>query len=153
EHLPGNMVGGHGHAQWLAARRTGLRIIVDDGIGRLDPAQRLTGWPFCPPVFLPDGSSKLLTRGGFFSPSPDGGWPLLLLFSPSRRSNSAMRACSADISSCCSAFCLRNAAITASADAGPGDAAVAGSCESEPAGREMGSLTHVPSRVSPVDQS
>src|ERR1035437_6669634 len=50
------------------------------------------GWPFCPPVFLPDGSRRLLTRGGFFSPSLDGGLPLLLLFSPSRRSNSAMRA-------------------------------------------------------------
>ena len=56
------------------------------------------GWPFCPPGFLPEGSRKLLTRTGFFSPSLDGGLPLLLLFSPSRRSNSAMRACIAAIS-------------------------------------------------------
>jgi len=25
-------------------------------------------WPFCPPVFLPDGSRKLLTRAGFDGP-------------------------------------------------------------------------------------
>ena len=30
------------------------------------------GWPFCPPVRLPDRSRRLLTRGGFFSPSLDG---------------------------------------------------------------------------------
>ena len=50
------------------------------------------GWPGCPPVFLPERSRRLLTRGGFFNPSLDGGLPLLLLFSPRRRSNSAMRA-------------------------------------------------------------
>ena len=50
------------------------------------------GWPFCPPVFLPDGARRLLTRRGLFSPSLDGGLPLLLLFSPRRRSSSAMRA-------------------------------------------------------------
>jgi hypothetical protein len=49
------------------------------------------GWPFWPPVFLPDDSRKLLTRGAFLNPSLDGGLPLLLLFSPRRRSNSAMR--------------------------------------------------------------
>ncbi len=38
------------------------------------------GWPFCPPDFLPD-ARRLLTRGGFFNPSLDGGLPLLLLFS------------------------------------------------------------------------
>ncbi len=56
------------------------------------------GWPFWPPGFLPEGSRRLLTRTGFFSPSLDGGLPLLLLFRPSRRSNSAMRACIAAIS-------------------------------------------------------
>jgi hypothetical protein len=39
----------------------------------------------------PDDSRRLLTRGGFFSPSLDGGLPLLLLFNPSRRSSSANR--------------------------------------------------------------
>src|SRR5215472_7646650 len=50
--------------------------------------------PFCPPDFLPDGSRKLLTRGargGFFSPSLEGGLPLLVLFNPSRRSSSPIR--------------------------------------------------------------
>ena len=56
------------------------------------------GWPFWPPGFLPERSRRLLTRAGFFSPSLDGGLPLLLLFNPSRRSNSAMRACIAAIS-------------------------------------------------------
>src|SRR5215470_2642281 len=53
------------------------------------------GWPFCPPDFLPDGSRKLWTRrtrAGFFKPSLDGGLLLLLLFNPSRRSNSDTRA-------------------------------------------------------------
>ena len=40
------------------------------------------GWPFCPPGFLPERSRRLLTRAGFFSPSLDGGLPLLLLFRP-----------------------------------------------------------------------
>jgi hypothetical protein len=59
-------------------------LIVASGVSvrrRVSP-----GWPVCPPVFLPDGSRRLLTRGGFFSPSLDGGLPLLLLFSPRRRS-------------------------------------------------------------------
>jgi hypothetical protein len=30
---------------------------------------------------LPEGSRKLLTRGGFFNPSLEGGLPLLLLLS------------------------------------------------------------------------
>jgi hypothetical protein len=40
---------------------------------------------------LPDGCRKLPVRGGFFSPSLDGGLPLLPLFSPTWRSNSAIR--------------------------------------------------------------
>src|SRR6516165_5767056 len=80
--------------------------------------------PFCPPDFLPDGSRKLLTRGargGFFSPSLEGGLPLLVLFNPSRRSsspirsfspalsasNSATRAFSATFSACREAFSWR----------------------------------------------
>src|SRR5665647_810748 len=62
------------------------------------------GWPFCPPLFLPEDSRRLLTRTGFFSPSLDGGLPLLLLFSPSRRSNSAMRASCATNSAMRSSF-------------------------------------------------
>jgi hypothetical protein len=41
-------------------------------------------WPFWPPGFLLDGSRELRVRGGFFSPSLDGGFPLLLLSKPSR---------------------------------------------------------------------
>jgi hypothetical protein len=67
--------------------------MVDDRIGRLGSTQRLPRMAFLPPVFLPDGSRRLLTRTGFRRPSLDGGLPLLLLFSPSRRSNSAIRAC------------------------------------------------------------
>jgi hypothetical protein len=47
---------------------------------------------------LSDGSRKLVTRGGFLSPSLDGGLPLLELFNPSRRSSSAIRAFRAAIS-------------------------------------------------------
>jgi hypothetical protein len=57
--------------------------------------------PFWPPGFLPDGSRELRTRGGFFSPSLDGGLPPLLLSKPSQRSNSATRAFKAAISAAC----------------------------------------------------
>src|SRR5262249_38273527 len=66
-------------------------------------------WPFCPPGFLPDRSRKLLTRGsrgGFFSPSLEGGLLLLVLFNPSRRSSSPMR-------SFCPALSHSNAATRA----------------------------------------
>jgi hypothetical protein len=57
-----------------------------------------------------EGSRWLRTRGGFFSPSLEGGLPLLLLFKPSRRSNSATRAFKAAIS----AACARISAISSS---------------------------------------
>jgi hypothetical protein len=69
------------------------------------------GWPFWPPVFLPDDSRRLLTRGGFFSPSLDGGLPLFVLFSPSRRSNSATRAKSASLSLTRCSICTCKAAM------------------------------------------
>src|SRR5450755_379473 len=50
--------------------------------------------PFWPPEGLFDGPRRLLVRaarGGFLSPSLDGGLPLLELFNPSRRSSSARR--------------------------------------------------------------
>ena len=59
-----------------------------------------------------DGSRKLLTRAGFFSPSLDGGLLLLVLSNPSRRSSSAMRAFSATISVACAA----TSAISSSLD-------------------------------------
>src|SRR5665648_803957 len=69
------------------------------------------GWPVLPPVFLPDRSRRLLTRAGFFSPSLDGGLPLLPLFSPSWRSNSAIRARNAVISAVWRASCPSSSAI------------------------------------------
>src|ERR1700687_4931741 len=84
------------------------------------------GWPFWPPVFLPDGSRRLLTRGGFFSPSLDGGLPLLLLFNPRRRSNSATRAQSGRLSltrssiSACKAAMLGWSPFTVDAGSGTG---------------------------------
>src|SRR5271157_703187 len=71
------------------------------------------GWPFWPPVFLPDGSRRLLTRRGFFSPSLDGGLPLLLLFRPRRRSSSATRAKSTCLSPTRSAFCTIRCSMSA----------------------------------------
>jgi hypothetical protein len=67
---------------------------------------------------LPDGSRRLLTRGGFFSPSLDGGLPLLQLFSPRRRSSSANRPSSAAFSARSCTISARKAAITASLLAG-----------------------------------
>src|SRR4051794_408946 len=61
-------------------------------------------WPCCPPGLLPDGCLRLLVRGGFFSPSLDGGLPLLLLSSPRRRSNSAMRVSCANSSAMSASF-------------------------------------------------
>jgi hypothetical protein len=55
-------------------------------------------------VVLADDSRSLLTRGGFFNPSLDGGFPLVLLSSPRRRSNSAMRASCASKSTMSSSF-------------------------------------------------
>jgi hypothetical protein len=63
---------------------------------------------------------RLLTRGGFFSPSLDGGLPLLLLFKPRRRSSSANRLISAAFSAQSNAFSARNAATIATPSAASG---------------------------------
>lgn len=57
-----------------------------------------------------------LVRGGFFSPSPDGGLPLLPLFSPRRRSNSATRAIKVATVWRNVSFSARKRAISAAAD-------------------------------------
>src|ERR1019366_612441 len=67
---------------------------------------------------LSDGSRKLLTRGGFFNPSLDGGLPLFELFNPSRRSSSAICAFKAAISAACVAI----SAISSFRDGSAGDA-------------------------------
>jgi hypothetical protein len=71
--------------------------------------------PFWPPDGLFDGPRRLWVRpgrGGFLSPSLDGGLPLFELFSPSRRSSSAIRAFRAAISAACAAI----SAISSSRD-------------------------------------
>jgi hypothetical protein len=71
--------------------------------------------PFWPPDGLFDGPRRLLVRagrGGFLSPSLDGGLPLLELFKPSRRSSSPIRAIRAAISAACAAI----SAISSSRD-------------------------------------
>src|SRR4051794_29348894 len=94
--------------------------------------------PFCPPEGLPDASRRLRVRGsrlGFCSPSLDGGLPLLELFSPSRRSSSATRACNAE-------FSARRRSISATTAAGA--AAVSGASSERGAfsGEVMDALTH-----------
>jgi hypothetical protein len=61
---------------------------------------------------LPDSCRRLLTRAGFFIPSVDGGLSLFELFSPSRRSNSAIRACNAAISAAWRSSCASSNAIS-----------------------------------------
>src|SRR5208282_1247829 len=114
----------------------------------------LPGWPFCPPVLLPDVSRRLLVRAGFlFSPSLDGGLPLLPLFRPRRRSSSATRAVSAAMTSRCATFCSSNVAmISRSAAASPDGALSSGSEWESDGGNDIESLTHAPSRLSSADQ-
>ena len=50
-------------------------------------------------------------RGDFFSPSLEGGLPLLVLFRPRRRSSSVIRAVRTAFASRNSAFSARNAAL------------------------------------------
>src|SRR6201984_185841 len=71
--------------------------------------------PFWPPDGFFGGARRLWVRagrGGFLSPSLDGGLPLFELFSPSRRSSSAIRAFRAAISAACAAI----SAISSSRD-------------------------------------
>src|SRR3954467_1832660 len=70
------------------------------------------GWPGCPPVCLPDGCRRLPIRGGFVSPSLDGGLPLLPLFSPRRRSNSAIRSRNPAISAAWRVSCASTSSIS-----------------------------------------
>ena len=88
--------------------------MVDGGIGLFNPAQRLARMAVLPAGLLAGRFRRLLIRSGFFSPSLEGGLPLLLLFSPRRRSNSASRPISAAFSERSTAFSACNAAMAAS---------------------------------------
>jgi hypothetical protein len=76
-------------------------------------------------------------KGTGQGPSLDGGLPLLLLFSPRRRSRSASRSISAAFSARSNAFSARNASITAS----PLTADVPSSREGGPSGDAIDTLT------------
>src|SRR5271157_5100733 len=114
----------------------------------------LPGWPFCPPVFLPDVSRRLLVRAGFlFSPSLEGGLPLLPLFRPRRCSSSATRAVSAAMTSRCAPICSSNVAMISRSAAASPDGALSSRSEWESGGgNDIESLTHARSRVSSADQ-
>ena len=105
EHLARDMVLRHARVQRLAkvlrraAARANFREMIDDGIGMVGLEQGMALVALLPAGFFPDFSRRLDTRGGFFSPSLEGGLPLLedglpLLdeFSRKRRSSPASRA-------------------------------------------------------------
>src|SRR6516225_7830619 len=111
KYLPRGMARGHCCHQRRPTVDAALGIIIASGAvtcRKVSP-----GCPFCPPRGLPDGSRKLLVRAGFFSPSLDGGLPLLLLLRPSRRSNSAILSCRPSINSLSAAFSARSFSICA----------------------------------------
>jgi hypothetical protein len=59
--------------------------MIDEPVRLDNLPQGLAFMTFCPPDGVSCGSRKLVTRGGFLSPSLDGGLPVLELFNPSRR--------------------------------------------------------------------
>ena len=72
EHLPRGMAGGRRSGQGISG--TGRGEMIDGGTGVFCPAECLAGMAFCPPVFLPDRSRRLLVRAGFFLQAIAGGW-------------------------------------------------------------------------------
>ena len=99
EHLARDMVLRHARVQRRAAARANFREMIDDGIGMVGLEQGMALVALLPSGFFPRILRRLDTRGGFFSPSLEGGLPLLedglpLLdeFSPKRRSSPASRA-------------------------------------------------------------
>ena len=92
EYLPGDVAARRRRGQRFAAPSAGLWIMVDGGIGLCDLAKCLARMAPLTAGLLAGRFAQTADLGGFFSPSLDGGLPLLLLFNPRRRSNSAMRA-------------------------------------------------------------
>jgi hypothetical protein len=83
--------------------------MVDDDIRILDLTQGLSSMTFLSARFLARRLPQALGPGRFVS--LEGGLPLLLLFNPSRRSNSATRAFDAASAFFNAAFSASNAAI------------------------------------------
>jgi hypothetical protein len=89
--------------------------VIDDMVRRGDLLQGLALMPLLAARRLVRWSAQAFGpsgRGGFLSPSLDGGFPLLELFKPSRRSGSPIRAIRAAISAACAAI----SAISSSRD-------------------------------------
>jgi hypothetical protein len=103
KYLPGAVAAAHRRRHRRPAGGAGRGKMLDDAVGNGDLAQGLAVVAVLAPRRLIHGSRKLRVRGGFFSPSLDGGLPLLVLFRPSRRSNSSIRAFKAAISAACAA--------------------------------------------------
>jgi hypothetical protein len=79
--------------------------MVHGGIGLFNPTKRLARVAFLTAGLLARRFAQAADpRRLLFSPSLDGGLPLLLLFTPRRRSNSAMRASCASSSAISSSF-------------------------------------------------
>ena len=74
--------------------------MVNGGVRGRGSARDLAGVALLPARLLARPFAQLPTPSFFFSPSLDGGFPLLLLFNPSRRSSSAIPARNTAISAC-----------------------------------------------------
>jgi hypothetical protein len=109
EHLPGGMARGHRRRQRCPAAGTDRGIMIDHDVRRLHLTQGLARMSLLPAALLARRLAQAPGPRRFFSPSLDGGLPLLLLLSPSRRSNSAIRACMPVINSFSVVFSARSA--------------------------------------------
>src|SRR4051812_33805402 len=108
-------------------------------------------WPFCPPGGLPDRSRRLRVRGsrlGLCSPSLHGGLPLLELFSPSRRSNSATCPSNTAMVSWSPTFPARSRAFSSATATGVAAASGEGAVRGASSVGVMDWLTHMPSPAS-----
>jgi hypothetical protein len=76
EDLPGAVARTHGGRKFLTAVRAGGGKVVNDGVGLVNLPEGLAFMALLPAGFLFDSSRKPRVRGGFFSPSLDGGLPV-----------------------------------------------------------------------------
>ena len=98
--------------QWFTAHRTGRWIMVNRGIGCFNAAKRLARMVPLTAGLLARRFAKAADPRRLLQPVAGGGWPLLLLFNPRRRSSSASRPVSATTSTRSNPFlgpqCLDN---------------------------------------------
>ena len=67
KHLARGVTRGHHCRQRRSAAGTAFGIMINHNVRRHDLPQGLARMPLFPPRGLPDGSRKLLVRGGFFT--------------------------------------------------------------------------------------